>query len=81
MSCTDLANEDDVGGEGTAGATRDHLLHGAQGGADVGMHALGGEHAHHGGHDVATCRDVGHLQQDKVAEVTQSHTTVSQCQI
>ena len=62
MSCTDLANEDDVGSEGTAGGAGDDLLHGAQGGADVGMHALGGEHAHHGGQDVATGGDVGHLQ-------------------
>jgi len=67
VSCTDLANEDDVGSEGTAGATRDDLLHGAQCGADVGMHALGGEHAHHGRHDVATRGDVGDLQQEQVA--------------
>lgn len=50
---TDLANEDSIGCHWAGPTVRDDLLHGSEGGANVGMHALWGQHAQHGRTDVA----------------------------
>lgn len=60
---TDLQREHKVAADALLG---DHVLHGPEGGAQVGVEQLSGQQAHRGGHQVVWQRHVCDLQAEKL---------------
>lgn len=59
---TDLQREHKVAADALLG---DHVLHGPEGGAQVGVEQLSGQQAHRGGHQVVWQRHVCDLKAEK----------------